>query len=86
MGTGHYGLYIKEDYRGQGVGQMLMKAAIELVQKNKDIIKVQLGVNAEQKSAHQLYEKYGFEVVGRFKKDLQVNGKFYDELILEKYL
>ena len=54
--------------------------------KNKNIIKISLNVNPKQKSAVRLYKKFGFKVVGVMKKDLFVNGKFYDELILEKFI
>jgi RimJ/RimL family protein N-acetyltransferase len=43
-------------------------------------------VNPKQKAAVKLYEKCGFKTVGVLKKELYVNGKFYDELIMEKYI
>ena len=43
-------------------------------------------VNAEQTVAVALYKQLGFELTGTLKKELQVDGRFYDELILEKLL
>lgn len=79
-----FGVYVKQEFRGQGIGEKLIESAISSIKKNKNIIKINLNVNAKQKAAVRLYEKYGFKSVGLLKKDLHVNGKFYDELIMEK--
>ncbi len=81
-----FGVYVSDNYRGEGVGKKLLESVLLLIQENKDIAKVKLTVNPEQKVAVKLYEKYGFELVGRSKKELKVNDKFYDELIMEKFL
>lgn len=41
-------------------------------------------VNPEQKTAVKLYEKFGFQTVGKLKNELKVEDKFYDEAIMEK--
>ena len=81
-----YGFYVKEKYRSRGIGKKLIEMALSSIMKNKDIIKINLNVNLKQKSAVRLYKKFGFKIVGIMKKDLFVNGKFYDELIMEKFL
>jgi ribosomal protein S18 acetylase RimI-like enzyme len=43
-------------------------------------------VNTEQNAAVDLYKQFGFNVVGRLKNELRIDGKFYDELIMEKLL
>jgi len=45
-----------------------------------------LTVNPKQKAAVRLYKKYGFKIVGKLRKYLLVNGKFYDELVMEKFI
>lgn len=81
-----YGFYVKENYRYRGVGNKLIKSALSLIKKNKDIIKIGLTVNPKQKAAVRLYKKFGFKVVGKLRKDLLVNSKFYDELVMEKFI
>ena len=81
-----YGFYVKQSYRNQGVGKKLIETSLSFIMKNKNIIKISLNVNPRQKSAVRLYKKFSFKVVGVMKKDLFVNGKFYDELILEKFI
>ena len=81
-----YGVYVKKEYRGLGIGSKLIKSAISKIMKNKTIIKIKLKVNPKQKAAVNLYMKFGFTVAGRLKKELIVNSRFYDDLIMEKII
>jgi ribosomal protein S18 acetylase RimI-like enzyme len=81
-----YGVYVRKKDRGQGVGKKLVQGALKGIQQNPNISKIHLTVNAEQTVAVALYKQFGFELTGILKKELQFDGKFYDELILEKYL
>ncbi len=81
-----YGVYVKKEYRCQGVGKKLLENAISLILANKSIIKINLSVNPLQVAAVKLYEKYGFESVGILKNDLLIEGIFYDEVVMEKYI
>ena len=80
-----FGFYVKESYRNQGIGKKLIESALSSIMKNKKIVKIDLNVNPKQKSAVRLYKKFGFRIIGILKKDLFVNGKFYDELTMEKF-
>ena len=81
-----FGVYVKHENRGQGIGKKLIESALEIIQKNVNVSKIKLTVNPEQKAAVKLYETFGFEVVGRLKNELKVDDKFYDELIMEKFV
>jgi RimJ/RimL family protein N-acetyltransferase len=81
-----FGVYVKKEFRGQGTGKRLIEAALAEIQKLPGVKKVKIGVNPTQKTAAHIYKKFGFKEAGRFKKDVYVNGKFYDELFLEKFL
>ncbi|OLS14260.1 MAG: acetyltransferase [Promethearchaeota archaeon CR_4] len=81
-----FGFYVARDYRRQGIGKRLIKTALTYIRKNENIIKINLAVTVEQKPAIALYEKFGFEIVGRERKSLKVSDRFYDELIMEKFL
>ncbi len=81
-----FGFYVDPNYRGRGVGRKLLESALKLIQKNKDVVKVQLFVNPEQGVAVKLYKEMGFVVVGQMKKEIKVGELFYDELIMEKML
>jgi RimJ/RimL family protein N-acetyltransferase len=81
-----FGVYVKKDYRGKGIGGKLVESAIFSIKKNKKVIKINMTVNPRQKGAVKLYKRYGFKTIGVLKKDLKVNGRFYDELIMEKFI
>jgi ribosomal protein S18 acetylase RimI-like enzyme len=81
-----YGMYVRREYQGQGIGNKLMAAVLEEIQKLKGVTKIKIGVNPTQKAADHLYQKYGFKAAGHFKKEMCVNGIFYDEIYLEKFL
>ncbi|MFX0132917.1 MAG: GNAT family N-acetyltransferase [Candidatus Hodarchaeota archaeon] len=81
-----FGVYVKKEYRRQGIGKKMIENALKIIQKNVIVSKIKLGVNPELKAAVKLYEKCGFNIVGRLKNELKVDGKFYDELIMEKFI
>jgi len=81
-----YSVYVKQDFRGQGISNMLMNTVLVEIKAIAGVKKIELTVNPTQKAARQLYRKYGFKEIGRARKAVQYQGKFYDELLMEKYL
>jgi len=79
-------VYVNVNYRGRGIGRRLIEAALEEIKAQKEVIKIRLSVNPGQKIAVQLYRKCGFKTVACLKRELLIDGKFYDELLMEKYL
>lgn len=60
-------IVIKKDFRQKGIGSKLLEKLIETT-KQKNIVSLTLEVNCKNLPAIKLYEKYGFEYVGRRKK------------------
>jgi RimJ/RimL family protein N-acetyltransferase len=81
-----FGVYVRREYRDRGIGKQLVAAVMEEIKNIKGITKIKIGVNPTQKAAEHLYLKFGFKPVGLLKKDMRVDGKFYDELWMEKHL
>jgi len=79
-----YSFYVREAYRGRGVGAALFGHALRAARDNLRIEKVRLYVNTRQRSALRMYGKAGFVVVGRFARDMKVDGKYYTMLAMEK--
>ena len=79
-----YSFYVREAYRGRGVGAALLGHALRQARDNARIEKVRLYVNTRQRSAIRMYEKSGFSVVGRFAREMKAGGKHYTMLALEK--
>lgn len=80
-----FGFYVSNKFRGQGIGSKLMEKAIKKIKVNPDVIKINLGVISDQDSAVRLYENFGFKKVGCLSKELQINGKFFDQLAMELF-
>lgn len=74
-----YSVYIKPVLRRSGAGKMLIQS---IIAKSKDlgmIEQLQLSVSVRNKPAKKLYQSLGFEVYGREKRALKVNGSYVDE-------
>lgn len=81
-----YCVFVKEKFRGKGIGKKLINSTLNIIGQNKSVSKIKLAVNSEQNTAVDLYKQFGFNVVGRLKKELRIDNKFYDELIMEKLI
>jgi RimJ/RimL family protein N-acetyltransferase len=80
------GVYVSANRRGEGVGTRMLERALLLIRSKKGVVKVQLAVNPEQRAAVKLYERAGFVMWGRTKKELKVGRQFFDMLFMEKHL
>lgn len=72
---------VHPDYRGQGIGDLLLRALIEVAER-EGIFQLTLEVRPSNYPAIQLYYKYGFEVVGRRKGYYEDDGE--DALVMWK--
>lgn len=81
-----WGVYVRESYRGQKISKKLMQAVLDEIQKNSEIRKINLNVNTKQIAALKLYESFGFQIAGTLHKELNVNGEYFDEYLMEKLL
>jgi ribosomal protein S18 acetylase RimI-like enzyme len=76
-----WGVYVKAEARGRGVGEKLMKAAVEWARQEKLTI-VKLAVIATNATALRCYERAGFETYGREPAAIFYEGEFHDELLM----
>lgn len=82
---GVFGITIKKEWRGKGVGQELMKKTLaEATQKIKGLKIIELGVFANNPIAKKMYEKMGFVEYGRLPKGIKHRGEFVDHLYMYK--
>ncbi|HWD26675.1 MAG TPA: GNAT family N-acetyltransferase [Rhizomicrobium sp.] len=70
--------YVRPGHRGQGVGDALMTAALE--EAARRVEQVELTVTASNAGAIRLYERHGFETVGRKPRSIRVGDVYHDEL------
>jgi len=84
--AGIYAMYVNQEFRNRGIGKRLMDSMISLIAENKDIRKIKLAVTPEQIYALKLYEACGFKRAGLFKDELYADGRYYDEVPMEKFI
>ena len=77
-----WGMYLVPSWRGQGVGQQLLAAAIQAARDLPGLSQLQLAVSESAFEATRLYESYGFRTWGREPNALCHQGHCVDMLHL----
>jgi len=79
--SGVLGMGVAASHRGQGLGSALLRATLEAAFA-RGITRVELVVRADNAAAIALYERHGFELEGRLRAYLIVDGAGYDALAM----
>lgn len=77
---------VKKDYWGNGIGSSVMEELIKSVKDGCIVKNISLGVKANNKNAIAMYEKFGFEKVGKHKDYFNINGDYDDEILMDLYI
>ena len=78
-----YAVYVAPCARGTGLGRRLLEAAIAYARGPAGLRQLQLGVTANNTAAIALYQKLGFDSYGCERDAIQVDGVFYDEILMQ---
>ena len=81
--SGVLGMGVAASYRGQGVGSALLLATLEAASA-RGITRVELVVRADNAAAIRLYERNGFELEGRLRDYMIVDGVAHDALAMAR--
>lgn len=76
-----FSVYVRPEFRGQGVGRALMEAALARA-RERGLRQVTLGVNAASEAAVRVYEACGFERYGLERDALKLGEQFYDMIYM----
>ncbi len=82
-GVAEVSVYIASGYRGQKIGQTLLRALIGESEKN-GIWTLQAGIFPENKASLKIHENMGFRQLGIREKIGQMNGVWRDTVLLER--
>jgi ribosomal protein S18 acetylase RimI-like enzyme len=74
-----WGVYVRENYRRQGIGRALFSALLEKVRTLPGLEQVDLTVSAQQVAAKTLYRSLGFETFGFERAALKIGEQYFDE-------
>ena len=72
-------MYVAEEFRGMGIGKILVKECIHRVKKINDIEQINLTVIANNANAKTLYEKFGFTTFSSEQNAIKWKGKYFTE-------
>jgi RimJ/RimL family protein N-acetyltransferase len=74
-----WGVYVRPAARARGAGRALLAGLIDLARAAPGLEQIQLSVSTDQAAARRLYLSLGFEVFGRERHALKVEGTYVDE-------
>ena len=77
---------VRKAYWGCGIGSANMERLIEFAKTCKSIKNINLAVKADNLPAIHLYKKYGFKQVGVHKNYFNINGNYFDEILMDLHL
>lgn len=81
---GNVSITIKKEFRGRGLGNLLMKKLITEVLQFTEVRKLVLQVFKNNIPAIHLYKKMGFKEYGRLPKAIKWKGVYVDEILMYK--
>lgn len=79
------GMGIEKEFCGAGLGSQMLGYAIESARKS-GLRRLELTVRAFNHAGIKLYEKAGFELVGRLKDMAYIDGEYHDEYYYQMIL
>jgi RimJ/RimL family protein N-acetyltransferase len=79
-----WGMYVRDTVRKSGLGKKLVAAVLDRARERVEM--VQLTVVNENEAARRLYETMGFVEYGYEKQALKHDGRYYDEVLMVKFL
>lgn len=82
---GQLGMGLLPEYRGKGIGSSLVSKTIQKA-KEFGLEKVELNVYSNNLNAIALYKKHGFVQEGFIKHYRKLDGKYFDDVVMGKFL
>jgi RimJ/RimL family protein N-acetyltransferase len=80
-----FGITVHDDFQNRGIGTLLTQQMLQIA-RNKKLRKVFLKVLTENKRAIYMYQKCGFKIEAKLKKENFVYGRYYDDYIMSIFL
>ena len=74
-----FGVYVSPEFRGKGVGRLLIAELLERAMRDSSLEQILLAVATTQVAAKGLYRSLGFEVYGTEPRALKIGADYVDE-------
>lgn len=82
-GVAEVSVYVHKEAQGKGIGKYLLNELVDISETN-DIWTLQSGVFKENRASLELHKKCGFRIIGFRERVGQLNGTWYDNVLLER--
>jgi RimJ/RimL family protein N-acetyltransferase len=79
--SGVLGMGLLPEWRGRGLGRRLIERTLEAA-RTFPLTRVELSARADNERAIALYRKVGFEVEGRRRRAMLIDGIYYDDITM----
>jgi RimJ/RimL family protein N-acetyltransferase len=79
---GEVGITVRRDCWGRGVATGLLSHFLKWAKESGGVRQVNLRVRPDNQRALALYRRHGFTVTGRLKRELYIDGRFFDHLVM----
>jgi putative acetyltransferase len=81
---GSLGMGVHDEYAGRGIGELLMRSALEIADNWLRLTRIELTVYADNERAIRLYERTGFEVEGLLRRYATRQGELAHALMMAR--
>ena len=79
-----WGMYVRPKGRNSGLGKALIEAVV--AHASKSVEQLKLVVTGGNETAHRLYKRLGFEEYGRETRALKYDGRYFDDILMVRFL
>jgi putative acetyltransferase len=77
---------VSSGYQGKGIGRELLNRALHIIACEKIIEIVYLMVRTDNLPALRLYENSGFRQLAILERDTKIDGKYYDGILMRRFV
>lgn len=83
--VGQIGTFLKPEWRRRGIGEALFQRTVDFA-RQRDFLKFVIQVRSANLSARGFYQRLGFHECGRLTRQVRIDGREDDEIIMEFFL
>jgi RimJ/RimL family protein N-acetyltransferase len=76
--SGEFGMAVRKQYWGLGIGSLMLDTLIAWAQDTRIVKKINLRVRTDNQRAVRLYERKGFVIEGTIRKEILLDGSYFD--------
>jgi RimJ/RimL family protein N-acetyltransferase len=76
--SGEFGISVRKQYWGLGIGSLMLNTLIDWARHTQIVKKINLRVRTDNQRAIELYKRKGFAKEGTSRKEILLDGKYFD--------